>query len=412
MSSLVSTQNRVESPFIIVKIGEYTFGHCSKLSERKNLSQLLTVEFPNFMDSLDIVKINGAINTYTLRMVYGITETDDPNLLEKVFASISDYRELTLSYGDWNMPGFIYKEETAMITEITSDVDFESSKIVYTLKCTSSALSLTAGKYNFSARRAKPSTVIRELITDRSTGLLDVFYGMKDKTKLSSLIETDDKIVTLLAKSSITIFDYISYLVSCMTCIDDPDPAIKAYKYYWATYDDISNEYGGPYFKVTKVAAHLKYNVSYNTYSVDVGYPSSNYVTSFKLNNNETWAILYNYSKKINLPQYTYDVDNDGKIVSVYSPAITKSSKFKYTTETSKDWWSSVTQYPITAQLTIKGLLRPAILMSYVKINTFFYGKKHISSGLYMITKQQDTINSSGYKTLLTLTRISGDEEM
>lgn len=69
-----------------------------------------------------------------------------------------------------------------------------------------------------------------------------------------------------------------------------------------------------------------------------------------------------------------------------------------------------MTQYPISASLTIKGLLRPAILMNYLKINTLFYGHKHISSGYYIITKQIDTIDTSGYKTNLSLTRIQGDD--
>jgi hypothetical protein len=69
-----------------------------------------------------------------------------------------------------------------------------------------------------------------------------------------------------------------------------------------------------------------------------------------------------------------------------------------------------MTQYPISAKITIKGLLKPAILMSYLKVNTYFYGHKHISSGLYIITKQEDQIDSSGYRTTLSITRISGDE--
>ena len=48
--------------------------------------------------------------------------------------------------------------------------------------------------------------------------------------------------------------------------------------------------------------------------------------------------------------------------------------------------------------------------MDYVKVNAYFYGHKHISSGLYIITKQEDMISDQGYKTTLTLTRLSGDE--
>ena len=38
-----------------------------------------------------------------------------------------------------------------------------------------------------------------------------------------------------------------------------------------------------------------------------------------------------------------------------------------------------------------------------------FYGAKHISSGLYIITRQEDTIDDTGYKSVLNLVRIGGD---
>lgn len=70
-----------------------------------------------------------------------------------------------------------------------------------------------------------------------------------------------------------------------------------------------------------------------------------------------------------------------------------------------------MTQFPIQATLTIQGLLRPSTLMSYVKVNVYFYSHKHVSSGLYIITKQVDDIGDSGYKTTLSLTRIGADSD-
>lgn len=49
--------------------------------------------------------------------------------------------------------------------------------------------------------------------------------------------------------------------------------------------------------------------------------------------------------------------------------------------------------------------------MSYLRVNVFFYGNKHSSSGVYIVTKQVDEINSSGYRTTLSLVRIQGDEQ-
>lgn len=71
-----------------------------------------------------------------------------------------------------------------------------------------------------------------------------------------------------------------------------------------------------------------------------------------------------------------------------------------------------MTQFPVTAKLTLKGLLRPAMLMSYVRINSLFYGQRHVSSGLYVITKQQDIVDASGYRTILSLTRVTGDNTL
>jgi hypothetical protein len=48
--------------------------------------------------------------------------------------------------------------------------------------------------------------------------------------------------------------------------------------------------------------------------------------------------------------------------------------------------------------------------MSYVRLNVIYPGgRKHVSSGLYLVTQQRDQIDSSGYRTTLNLTKISGD---
>ena len=352
-NSLISYQNKVENPFIIVKIGEYTFGHC----EPYNKSRLKTiVTYPNFLTGLNIRKINGAINTYIIRMVYAITQNDDPNMLERVFSSISDSRKIYITYGDWSLPQYVYKDEEAMLTEISSNVDFNNSKIEYTLKATSVALSMSAGIEPFPAKREKPSTEIKRLIKSEQYGLKRIFTGMAnlDDSQLNQLIASDDQVVELKAQSC-TPLDYINYLVSCMTFKDEKlNTDLKESRYYWTSFDDIGNEYGGPYFKVIKVTANAKYNLAYNAYQIDVGYPSGNFVSSFTLNNNASWAILYKHSKAVDLPSYTYDIDEHGNTIATYSPAVTTSSKYGTTVEYSKDWWSKMTQYPISAKITIK----------------------------------------------------------
>lgn len=407
-SSIVSTQNRVESPFIIATIGEYTFGHCSDMRMKNSMN----VTFPNFTDSINIVKVNGAVNTYSLKMVYGITEKDDPNLLEKVFSSVSTSRSIKLSYGDCSAPNYIYRDEEAIITKIQSQVDFNQSRITYNISCVSTALALQAGSFDFPSREnTKPSDVIKEMLNNEAYGLKKIFSGMRNSTKvaMAGLLASNDKPVNIVSKPSTNVLEYIGFLVNNMTSQSDKGGSLKNSNYFWAVYDDINNDFGGPYFKVQEVSSSSPIEMSYNTYEVDVGYPSGNYVTSFQISTDNVWSILYDSASEINMPETSYKIDRNGNIVSVDSPLFSRSSKYLRTTEVDKSWWSKMTNFPITAKITIKGLLRPSILMSYLKVNAYFYGKKHISSGLYIITRQEDVISSSGYRTTLSLTRIKGD---
>ena len=176
-----------------------------------------------------------------------------------------------------------------------------------------------------------------------------------------------------------------------------------------AIHDDITNALGGTYFEVKEVKADTKVS-NYDVYEVDVGYPGDNFVTQFSLTNNQQYTILYDYAGKIEQTKYIYSIDNNGQLSTQYAPSIARSKSLQKVTEQNKNWWTKVTQFPIQATLTIKGLTRPSILMSQVRINTVMYGQKHISSGLYIITKHQDKLDSNGYTTTLTLLRIGGDE--
>ncbi len=49
--------------------------------------------------------------------------------------------------------------------------------------------------------------------------------------------------------------------------------------------------------------------------------------------------------------------------------------------------------------------------MTRLRLNVIFPGgRKHISSGLYLVTQQKDSINNSGYRTTLQLVKITGDD--
>lgn len=411
--NLFSTQARVETPFIQVKIGTHTFGVFNKQQGFGAYSNKIKYKYPNFIKSLDITKINGTVNTYTLVMIYQITPGDDPNFLEKVFGSQSGTRRMILSYGDYSTPSFAYKEEGCTITDIKSQIDFANSSITYTITAISDALSLQAGTYNFPRRTTKPSIIIKELLYSNKYGLLEVFFGMRDKDKVSTLnlIAGDDKEVTIPAQTGVTILNYLNYLINCMSPqATSSTSLIKGSKYILTIHDDLTGDLGGPYFKISKITTSAKSINSLDTYEVNIGYPEGDPIIAFNIDDDQTYSILYQYSKKINQSDYIYRINDEGEVKQIYSPTISNSTNHFNTEETDKTWWTQVTQYPIKATLQLKGLLRSAMLMTYIKVNTYFFGQKHISSGTYIITKQQDRIDENGFRTTLSLTRIQGDD--
>ena len=419
--SLLSSGARVQVPWIKVTIGNYTFGVYSRVGvEKKNDNDFYQstyhVQYPNFVQSLDITKINGQVNQYTLALSYPVTQTEDPNFFEKVFSSVSKTRKIVFSYGDMSMPTYIYREEEALITKIQTQFDFRSGVINYTVNAVSSAALNAGSNWTFQGGNFRPSERIKEIFNNSKYGLQKLFTGM-NKSNIDYLIPSDDKQVSIEPKRNISALDYITYLVSCMIPGSFTTPQLAATDIYVLTMHDdttFDDEYRdtlvehGSYFKIERVS--YKTNKS-DAMQIDIGFGNTGtIVTAFSVSDDENYSLLYDYNDTLEVSPYVKRLDNNGNWIDVWSPGISSSNNYFTTRPSDITWWTKVTKYPIKASITVQGLLRPAILMSYVRLNVIFPGgHKHIASGLYLVTQQKDRIDSNGYRTTLSLTKISGD---
>lgn len=413
-TSLLTTTSRVESPFIVVEIGGYTFGQYTRSSTRVvdefGFTTQVKTTFPNFVNSLHITKINGTVNTYTLTLIYAITAGDDPNKIDKILSKVSSTRKIKISYGDYTLPQHAYKSEEALITKVTSRMDIVSSQITYTITAVSGAYTLNAGKFTFGGYTKKPSEEMFRLLKEPTYGLQEVFYGMRDLDLVRSrnLIASDDKAVFIDVKTNVSALEYLNYLVMCMSSVTDAANTLTGkHRYCLTINDDFSGEYGGPYFTVTKVAANVAEVNSLDTYELEVGYPTADIITSITVNEDDAYSILYDYAGKVQQPEYGYRINDNGEFTYEYAPPLSNSSNYR-TTAADETWWSQMVRYPITATISLKGLLRPMMLMTYIKVNVNFYGRKHHYSGTYVVTKEEDDISSSGFRTTLSLVRVGG----
>lgn len=396
--SLVTSPIFVQTPVVKIIIGDYEFGVYDK--NNKGFQK-----YPNYIQSLEITKINGKVNIYTAVFNYPINEFSDPNYFEKVFSSVSESRKIEFTYGDASAPNFMYKNESGIITKVKSNFQLDSSSIIYTVSAVSNAALGLSGSYTFPPKGfKKPSLVFREILQDAKYGLQDLFGGMKNMTKVDmyGLIPSTDKAVNIEGKDNMSVLEYLMYLVSLMT-----GGGSKKSIYILTFEDDTSGVFDGSFMRILEVDSAIQHP---EAYQLDIGYPGSNYVYNFSVENDENYSIFYNYQSKLHPQEYVTRINQNGDYEEIYAPVISSNNPSHDTEEDEKTWWAKVTNFPIKASLTIKGLLRPAILMNYVRLNIIMFGQKHINSGLYVITKQVDTVNADGYKTVLNLTRISGDE--
>lgn len=415
--NLLSSQARVQIPWVKVTIGDYTFGIFDEKTKswgRDNAGFFVpfSIQFPQYIDSLEVIKINGQVNKYTLQIKYPVTHLDDPNFFEKVFSSVSRTRKIIFTYGDAETPAYVYKNEEAIITKIQQSFNLQSSTIIYTVSAVSSAALTTDGSITKIApsQKVKPSDEIKKLFRTNKS-LQNTFTGMKP-ADLDLFIAGDDMPVEIESKQNISAIDYINYLAGCMMPAGSK-PGVNKEIYVLTIYDDSitsadrSKSKNGPYFKVTKVSTVMEHG---DAYEIDVGINTSTIVRSFSIEHNENYSIYYEYQNLAHPENYVRRINGDGLWEDVYSPTSMARAGSFGTKTSDQVWWTKATQFPISATIQVQGLLRPATLMQYVRLNVIFPGgNKHLSSGLYIVTSQVDNIGPNGYATTLKLTRIKGE---
>ena len=367
-------------------------------------------DFPNHITSLEVEKVNGEINKYTFVLTHQIRPGEDPNLIDKIISKVR-YDKIGIKYGDFNS-NVIYGDEKAIITNVVMNRDYVGNKIVYTIYATSANELITSYKINFPARTDKPSNILRSLLytnSETSDILLSAFPGMKNRSIVESrnLIPTNDVALEIDEKLSMNSIQYINYLVSCMSSNTNKVDAIIRNSVYYISYEnDFNNSVGGAYFNIREQKPDiLSQYGSNNIFEVTVGYPDNNYVMGFSVDNNIAWSLLYENANVAD--EYIYYIDDSGRKQKDYSPNLISSSSIM--SEAQKNWWTQMTHFPLNASLTLKGFMKPVMLMDYIIVNVVFYGQRHITSGVYTITGQKDTLSADGFRTVLALTRVGAN---
>ena len=388
-SHLPSTVNYVEAPYVKLTLGGVSIG-----TYRGG-------NYPNYINSLSVKKTNGSMNEYTINLIHQIYPGDNPNYIDNLI-SANGYNKIKIEYGD-SESGVAFRNDDALLTGVKSNFDFFNNTISYTLSATSSAIMSAVGNRSYPEVTDKPSNIINKMLFDTKE-LLEYFPGMENRTRVSSklLIPTTDKVITIGSVESTTPFGYLTTLVSAMQPVNSKSNAV-----YFLDIKEDSKK--GAYFQIKEVETKTVTPSSTFMYEVDINYPDDNsLVYNFAVNEDFAWPLAYKYSGGFNT--YNYNIDNSGTMTS--SKTTSNLKNITSTTGVSSmdaNWWKNVTEFPIKASLEIKGLSTYVLLLNYIKINVYYFGKKRSSSGVYIVTGQEDSLSGNGFRTRLDLLRVAGD---
>ena len=385
-SRLTSYPNLVQAPFIELSFNGVTIGGWGNTGDK----------YPNYITSLSVKKINGQINTYTIGLNYQVRPGEDPNFIEGLLGKVGYTNPLVIRYGDVSSPNLIFREEHAVVTDVKYKEDVSSSSISYTISAMSSITSADQSSFSFKQVEGKPSTVINDLLfgnTSASMQLKQAFPAMtREFISVNNLIPTTDSSVVIGGVANVSPITYLSHLVSCMS---------NSFSSYFLTFHDDNN---GAYFKISEVKK-TNSNEQSGLYEINVGYPDDNFISDFQLCNDFYWPLVYEYNGQI--PRYSYTISNTGEVIKTKNEnGLYSDNEFMEYSIINENWWKSITEFPVTAKVVLKGLTSPVMLMTYIKVNTLFYGQKDIASGLYVVTDQEDSVSGNGCTTTLTMLRV------
>lgn len=385
-SKLTSFPSLVQAPYIDLSFNGIRIGGYGNIGDK----------FPNYINSLSVSKINGKINKYTIGLNYQIRPGEDPNFIDALLSKVGYKNPLKIRYGDMENPGLLFREEHCIVTDVKHKESVSSSSISYTISALSSVSSADQSYFTFPKVKGKPSTIINQLLFGNSTvsnQLREAFPAMTSRTFINShnLIPTTDAEVTIGGMTNVTPLTYLSHVVSCMSN--------KNSSYFLSYFDNKE----GAYFKISEVQ---KFSGSSQAglYEINIGYPDDNFITNFQLCNNFYWPLVYEYNGKI--PKWDYSYDSKGNLVSSSNNRLSSDNKYLSPSIINDNWWNSITEFPISAKVTLKGLTVPVMLMTYIRVNTLFYGQSDMASGLYVVTDQEDSVSGNGCTTTLTMLRV------
>lgn len=374
-------------------------------------------EYPNLITQLKVNKVvNGEVNKYEITMKYLPQDGEDPNYIEKLISAnrTQNGSRIIISYGDASLYGNNTRQWEAIILKYRMRADFNIGCMTYIIECMS-----TARMFSLAGPAGEPmqnsfdpvsgercSDVIKRIYYDPTYGLQLVFPGgiYIDDVHISEWDNIDPPDIVLEESSipggKMTSFEYLKLLTSRMISSDigtNDNPT----SFMYSIDDSLNNQS----FRINRLI-----NSEDIADEIVIGTEGS-VVIDYEVTTDMSYGIALDYGEELSSDTFTnYFVNASGEEESVESVGAVTSSDTDLAAVDLK-WWEAVSSYPYGLKLITRAMRTQLPLMSRLRITILIKGMVHNMSGIFMLVKCDDEVNSDGYTTTMELIRVEGVDQ-
>lgn len=362
----------------------------------------------------------GSANQFSISIAYVPKPNQDPNLIDKALDGVTaKHLPCRLRYGYSGIKGYNLISQEYECEVLGYTVSLRDSIIYYNITGVSYAMTLREKRYNFPAiPNLNPISFIKVLFNGISASsfvssmikpVFDLkvsgdFYG-DYKIEIADNASSYAEPMEFNAVQDVTVFQYLDTLLLNIQDTDDPNAI------YWYSLSDVRGKKTITIHRTTVQVTSSQYNDFKTLFVFDWGGNHQNNKT-----NNLVKAFETEFKGELNIAtsdeiiETRYGIDSSGNDVQIegLEELVVGDYMKQDNTVTTRTWAKSL-DWAYNASMELEGIPADIPIGAVIEVNPMFYGQKHHTAGLYMITGAKCNITSGGFSTNLNLFKIIVD---
>lgn len=363
-----------------------------------------------------IVMSGGQGNQFSIQLVYMPKPNQDPNYVDELLAGVTaDNKLCTLRFGYSGIPGYNLTSSTYDCIITGYSLTLQNNFLYYTIQCVSQGLIFREKRFTF--YKGKDVNPIDWIYRCWSKSGVDKYYGLEIDQDIYGHVEEMDIgynkdnegniIDNTNTLADVTVFQFLTTILENVKDRDD-DNAV----YWYELCDSTDKKVVMIHRTVIESDDNLEKLASF---TFDWGgnhqdNSTNNLVLGFECDYKGEMNIAVSdknfFEKKFGIDStgnelYASGYNNYEYLVPDYLRVdYARNSKF----------WSRAVTWAYTAQLEILGVPADIPIGAYIEVNPLIYGRKHHTAGVYAIVGARCDISASGFRTNLSLMKLSVTE--